>query len=62
MGVDVVGRESAGRVCCGGGWGFVWVVGLWGHWLVLVRVALIAFVIFVHVEGAGDTGACCIGR
>jgi hypothetical protein len=63
MGVNVVGHESAGRICCGGGWGFVRIVGLWGHWLVLIRIALVAFVIFVQVdvEGAGDVGTCCIG-
>jgi len=62
MGVNVVGREPARRVCCGGGWWFVLIVGLWGHWLVLIRVALIAFVIFFHVEGTGETGFCCISR
>ena len=61
MGVSVIGRESAGGVCCSGGWGFVWIVGLWGHRLVLIRVALIAFVIFFHVERTGEMGFCCIG-
>jgi len=69
MGVDVVGHESRWLVLySGGGWSWGWwaifgTVGLWGHWLVLIRVALIAFIVFVHldVEGTGDVCTCCIG-
>jgi hypothetical protein len=46
--------------CCGGR-GFVWVIGLWGHWLVLIRVALIAFIIFL-IKGAREIGFYCKGR
>jgi len=67
MGVDVVGCEPGWLVLHGGGrWSWGWrsvlrAVGLWGHWLVLIRVALITFIIFIHVKGAGEVGFCCIG-
>jgi hypothetical protein len=75
MGVEVVFCKSGWFVLRGRGgrswgwWPWGWwptsgAIGLWGHRLVLVRVALVAFIIFIHVdvEGAGDAGSCCIGR
>jgi hypothetical protein len=67
MGVNIVGCELGWLVLHSrGGWSWGWrsisgAVGLWGHWFILVRVSLIAFVIFFHVEGAREVGFCCIG-
>ncbi len=49
-----VGRERGS----GALHGFVfWVIGLWGHGLVIIRVTLVFFII---IEGTGDLGTCCI--
>jgi len=74
MGVEVVFDEPGWFVLRGRGrWSWGWwfwgwrsasgAIGLWGHWLVLVRVALITFIIFFHVivKGTGDACSYCIG-